>query len=86
MKILIACEYSGVVRDSFIAAGHHAVSCDLIDSELPGPHFKGNVLDILYSNKWDMLIAHPPCQYLSFAGNKYFNLAKYGEKAEVGEF
>ena len=67
MKILIACEYSGVVRDEFIKRGHNAVSCDILASEAPGPHYQGDVLDILY-NGWDMIIAHPPCTYLANSG------------------
>lgn len=66
MKILIACEYSGIVRDAFIAKGHEAMSCDLLPTEKPGPHYQGDVMDIIY-NGWDMMIAHPPCTYLSYA-------------------
>ena len=80
MKILIACEFSAIVRTEFEKKGHDAVSCDIRDSERSGKHYKGNVLDILNEN-WDMMIAHPPCTYLSFAGNKYFNIEKYGQKA-----
>ena len=72
MRVLIACEYSGVVRDAFTKKGWCAVSCDLLPSETEGKHYKGDVLDIL-GDGWDLLIAHPPCQYLSFAGNKYWN-------------
>lgn len=67
MKILIACECSGAVRDAFAARGHHAVSCDLRPSETPGRHIQGNALDVLRDG-WDMLIAHPPCTYLSSSG------------------
>jgi len=67
MKVLIACEYSGIVRDAFIALGHEAMSCDLLDTERPGPHYKGDVRDVLYDG-WDMVIAFPPCTYLSNAG------------------
>jgi len=67
MRILIACEYSGTERDAFIAAGHDAVSCDLLPSERPGPHYHGDVLKIL-NDGWDMMIAHPPCTYLSASG------------------
>lgn len=68
MKVLIACEYSGKVRDSFIKMGHEAVSCDLLPSESNfGPHYQGDVLDIL-ENGWDILIAHPPCTYLCNSG------------------
>lgn len=70
MKILVACEYSGVVRDAFIAKGHDAISCDLLDTESPGPHYKGNVIDIL-NDGWDLMVAHPPCTYLTTTGNKW---------------
>ena len=67
MKILIACEYSGIVRDAFIAKGHDAMSCDLIPTEAPGPHYQGNVFDVLYDD-WDMMVCHPPCQYIASSG------------------
>lgn len=67
MKVLIACEYSGAVRDAFIAAGHDATSCDLLPTDTPGPHYQGNVMDIL-DHGWDLLVAHPPCTYLSSSG------------------
>lgn len=67
MKILIACEHSGVVRDAFIRAGHNAMSCDLLETESPGSHYKGDVRDVLY-DPWDMMIAHPSCTYLSVSG------------------
>ena len=65
MKVLVACEYSGVVRDAFIRAGHDAISCDLLPSESDfGPHIQGDVLPLL-KEEWDLVIAHPPCSYLS---------------------
>lgn len=67
MKILIACEFSGTVRDAFIALGHRAMSCDLLPTEIPGPHYQGDVRDIL-NEGWDMMIAHPPCTYLCSSG------------------
>lgn len=67
MRILVACEYSGVVRDAFIARGHDAVSCDLLQTEANGPHYKGDVRDII-NDGWDMMIAHPPCTYLCSSG------------------
>ena len=70
MKILIACEFSGIVRDAFIAKGHDAISCDLLPTERPGPHIQGNVLGVL-DDGWDMMIAHPPCTYLSNAGARF---------------
>lgn len=67
MNVLVACECSGVVRDAFLRYGHNALSCDLFPSEAPGPHYQGNVLDII-NNGWDLMIAHPPCTYLSSSG------------------
>ena len=67
LKVLVACEYSGRVRDAFIARGHDAMSCDLLQTESPGPHYQGDVRDIL-GNGWDLMIAHPPCTYLSVSG------------------
>lgn len=72
MKILIACEFSGIVRDAFIAKGHDAISCDLLPTERPGPHYQGSVLDIL-NDGWDMMIAHPPCTYLTYAATSSWN-------------
>lgn len=69
MKVLIACEMSGTVRDAFRKKGHDAFSCDIQDSEIYSPyHIKGDVLEVL-NNKWDLLIAHPPCTYLTIANN-----------------
>ena len=67
MRILIACEYSGTVRDAFIARGHEAMSCDLLPTEKPGPHYQGSVIDII-NDGWDLMVAHPPCTYLSVSG------------------
>ena len=67
MRILIACEYSGTVRDAFTAKGHYAVSCDLLPTDAPGQHYEGDVFDII-NDGWDMMIAHPPCTYLSVSG------------------
>jgi hypothetical protein len=67
MRVLIACEYSGTVRDAFRARGHDAVSCDLLPTDAPGPHYQGPVQDII-SDRWDLMIAHPPCTYLSVSG------------------
>lgn len=66
MRVLVACEFSGVVRDAFLAEGHDALSCDLLPSERPGPHYQGDVRDVLDAS-WHLLIAHPPCTYLSKA-------------------
>lgn len=67
MRVLVACEYSGVVRDAFIARGHDAMSCDLLPTETPGPHYRGDVRDVL-ADGWDLMVAHPPCTYLSVSG------------------
>ena len=67
MKVLIACEYSGRVRDAFLAHGHEAMSCDLLPTDAPGPHYQGDVFDII-KDGWDLMIAHPPCTYLCSSG------------------
>ena len=81
MRVLIACEFSGIVRDAFIARGHDAMSCDLLPTEKPGPHYQGDVLDII-NDGWDMMIAHPPCTFLSYAAIKYWNRPGRAEKRE----
>ena len=70
MNVLIACEFSGVVRDAFIAEGHDAVSCDLLPTESPGPHIQGNLRYVL-DFPWDMMIAFPPCTYLCNSGVRW---------------
>jgi hypothetical protein len=72
VRVLVACEFSGIVRDAFIARGHDAVSCDLLPTESPGPHIQGDVLEVL-NDGWDMMIGHPPCTYISFAGTAWWN-------------
>lgn len=67
MRVLVACEFSGIVREAFRARGHDAWSCDLLDTEIPGQHIVGDVLKIL-SEGWDLMIAHPPCTYLCSMG------------------
>lgn len=67
MKVLVACEYSGTVRDAFRDSGHNAVSCDLLPTDVPGPHYQGDVADII-GDGWDIMIAHPPCTYLCASG------------------
>jgi hypothetical protein len=67
MKVLVACEYSGTVREAFIAAGHDAMSCDLLPTDTPGHHYQGDVRDVL-GDGWDLMICHPPCTYLSVSG------------------
>jgi hypothetical protein len=70
MRVLVACEFSGRVRDAFIARGHDAVSCDVIESERPGPHLISDVRDVMYDG-WDLMVAHPPCTYLAVSGARW---------------
>lgn len=81
MRVLIACEFSGIVRDAFTARGHDAWSCDLLPSERPGQHIQGDVTPIL-REPWDLVIAHPPCTYLSYAGNAHWNNPGRAKKRE----
>lgn len=86
MRVLVACEFSGVVRDAFLAAGHDALSCDFLPTEKPGPHYQGDVRDIL-GDGWDLMIAHPDCRYLSRAGARWWKTPGWDEKAaEAVEF
>jgi hypothetical protein len=71
MKVLVACEYSGRVRDAFAAKGHLAMSCDLLPSETPGHHYQGDVSDLLDLG-WDLMICHPPCTHLAVSGARHF--------------
>jgi len=85
MRVLVACEYSGTVRDAFIRAGHYAASCDLLLSESPlGDHYQCSVLDIL-DHGWDLMIAHPPCTHLAVSGAAHF-ARKAVEQAEALDF
>lgn len=70
MRVLVACEFSGLVRDAFISRGHHAMSCDLLPTERPGPHYEGDVMDVL-DGDWDLMIAHPECTRLTNAGVRW---------------
>ena len=79
MRVLVACELSGVVRDAFIAKGHDAWSCDIKPTDVPGPHMQADVLSVLYQGGWDLLIAHPPCTYMSNSGA--LRLYRGGKKA-----
>ena len=67
MRVLVACEFSGTVREAFAARGHDAWSCDVLPTEIPGQHFQGDVLSVLHDG-WDLMIAHPPCTYLASSG------------------
>lgn len=71
MKILIACEFSGILREEFKKRGHDVLSCDLLPTEIPGNHYQGNVLDLI-NDFWDMMIAFPPCTYLTVTANRHF--------------
>ena len=84
MKILVACEFSGIVRDAFVRAGHAAMSCDMLPTETAGPHYRGDVRDIL-NDDWDMMIAHPPCTHLAVSGARWFK-DKQQEQAAALEF
>lgn len=79
MRVLVACEFSGTVRDAFIAKGHDAWSCDLLPSEKLGPHFVGDVRDFL-DRQWDLLIAHPPCTYLASSGARWWKSRQEEQK------
>lgn len=86
MKILIACEYSGRVRDAFIARGHDAMSCDLLPTDAPGPHYQGSVFD-LDLGSFDLMVAHPPCTHLAVSGARHFAEKRAdGRQQEALEF
>jgi hypothetical protein len=71
MRVLVACEYSGRVRDAFTALGHDAMSCDLLPTDAPGKHYQGDVFDII-NDGWDLMVAHPPCTHLAVSGARHF--------------
>jgi hypothetical protein len=77
-RVLVACEFSGIVRNAFSKLGHYALSCDLLPTEQPGPHYQGDVFDII-NDGWDLMIAHPPCTHLAVSGARHF---KYKEKEQ----
>lgn len=84
MRVLVACEFSGTVRDAFTALGHDAWSCDLLPTEKPGNHIQGDVLGFL-GGGWDLMIAHPPCTHLAVSGARWFK-DKQAEQAEALAF
>ena len=84
VKVLVACEFSGIVRDAFIARGHDAISCDLLPTENPGPHIQGDIRAVDVSG-FDLMIAHPPCTHLAVSGARWFK-DKLEEQAEALEF
>jgi hypothetical protein len=94
MRVLVACEYSGVVRDAFTARGHEAMSCDLLPSVSAGPHHRGDVLlDGILAKPWDLLIAHPPCTYLTNSGVRWlyakpgvFDLDRWTKMMQARDF
>jgi len=83
MQVLIACESSGAVRDAFIGGGHDAMSCDLLPTEVPGPHYQGDVRDVI-DYPWDLLIAHPPCTHISVSGARHFEAKRLDGRQQSG--
>ena len=83
MRVLVACEFSGVVRDAFIKAGHTALSCDLMPTDKPGPHYQGDVMDII-GGGWDLMIAHPPCTHLAVSGARHFEKKRADGRQQEG--
>lgn len=81
MRVLVACEFSGIVREAFTRHGHDAVSCDLLETEIPGKHYRGDVRDVI-RHGWDLMVAHPPCKHLAVSGAKWF-AKKQTEQAEA---
>lgn len=87
MRVLVACEYSGRVRDALAAKGHDAWSCDLLETERPGKHYRGDVRDMLIGRDWDLMICHPPCTHLAVSGARHFaRKVASGEQQEALEF
>ncbi len=84
MKVLVACEFSGIVREAFRRRGHDSWSCDLLPTEIPGQHIQDNVLDVL-AEGWDLMIAHPPCTHLAVSGARWW-AAKAAEQDEAIKF
>ena len=85
MRVLIACEFSGIVRDAFIERGHDAISCDLLPTERPGPHYRGDVMDII-NDGFDLMIAHPPCTYLCRHRSRWNREEDIQNQVEAREF
>ena len=83
MRVLVACEYSGRVRDAFLAQGHAALSCDLLPTDQPGPHYQGDVMEII-DEGWDLMIAHPPCTYLTCSAEWAYGDGPYHQKLKPG--
>lgn len=85
MRVLVACEFSGIVREAFRAKGHDAWSCDLLPTEIPGQHFEGDICDTALKYHWDLMIAHPPCTHLAVSGARWFKEKRH-EQALALEF
>jgi hypothetical protein len=84
MRVLVACEFSGVVRDAFIRSGHDAMSCDLLESETDGPHYRGDVAAVIHDG-WDLMVAHPPCTHIAASGARWW-AKKIGAQRQALEF
>ena len=85
MRVLVACEFSGVVRDAFASRGHDAWSCDLLETEKTGRHIVGDALEVASRSGWDLMIAHPPCTYLAASGARWWS-SRGQEQREAIEF
>lgn len=86
MKVLVACEFSGIVRDAFASKGHDAWSCDLLPTERPGQHYQCSILDVLANElEWDLMVAHPPCTYLAVSGARWFE-SRYRQQEDALDF
>jgi hypothetical protein len=87
LKVLVGCEFSGIVRNAFLSKGHDAISCDLLPTEQPGTHYQGDVRDLFYEN-WDLAILHPPCTYLAVSGNRWMkdNSERQKQREEAIKF
>jgi len=83
VKVLIACESSGTVRDAFIRNGHDAMSCDLLQTDSPGPHYQGDVFDVI-DYPWELAIFHPPCTHLSVSGSRHFEAKRMDGRQQAG--
>jgi len=86
MRVLVACEFSGIVRDAFQAKGHETWSSDLLPTENPGNHYQGNVLKVIKAKNWDLMIAHPPCTHLSVSGARWWKNKKKEQREAIDFF
>jgi hypothetical protein len=83
MRVLIGCEYSGAVRDAFLALGHEAMSCDLLPTDSPGPHYQGDIMDVI-DYPWDLAIFFPPCTHLAVSGSRHFEAKRLDGMQQAG--